>query len=258
MPRASLLSRLYSREFRKVEPQELIERYGADTARFFIIFTSPPEQTLEWNDAGVEGASRFLRRVWSLAYELAAAVRAESEQRKGTCAAYAYPSDWARTNPQLSAVRRELHANLKQATYDMERQQFNTVASAAMKIYNALAGAPRSSPALAHEGFSILLRVLYPITPHIAHTLWRELGFAGDPMDAGWPEVDAAALESDEIELVLQVNGKLRAHLRVPRDADQALIEARTLAHPAVVKFTEGRPPKKVVVVPGRLVNVVV
>jgi leucyl-tRNA synthetase len=246
-----------------VDPQELIERYGADTARFFIIFTSPPEQTLEWNDAGVEGASRFLRRVWGLACDLAALVGAESKKRSGAYADYVYPADWGRQYPQLAAARREIHANVKQATYDVERQQFNTVASAAMKIYNALATVPRTGNAesatqLLHEGFSILLRVLYPIAPHIAHVLWRELGFAGDPMGATWPEADRAALETDEIELVLQVNGKLRGHLRVPKDADKATIERLGLAHEAVVKFAEGRPPKKVVVVPGRLVNVVV
>jgi len=241
----------------------LIEKYGADTARFFIIFTSPPEQTLEWNDAGVEGASRFLRRVWSLGYDLAALVGAESKKRGGTYATYAYAADWGRRYPQLAAARREIHANVKQATYDVERQQFNTVASAAMKIYNALAAVPRAADAegvtqLLHEGFSILLRVLYPIAPHIAHALWGELGFAGDPMGATWPAADPAALETDEIELVLQVNGKLRGHLRVPKNADKATIERLGLAHEAVLKFTEGRPPKKVVVVPGRLVNIVV
>jgi leucyl-tRNA synthetase len=246
-----------------VDPQELIDRYGADTARFFIIFTSPPEQTLEWNDAGVEGAARFLKRVWGLAHEVAGPVGALSKQRSGAYAEYAYPADWARQQPQLAAARREIHANVKQATYDVERQQFNTVASAAMKIYNALAAVPRAGDAgaatqLLHEGFSILLRVLYPIAPHIAHVLWRELGFAGDPMGAMWPEADPAALETDEIELVLQVNGKLRGHLRVPKDADKATVERLGLAHEAVLKFAEGRAPKKVVVVPGRLVNVVV
>jgi leucyl-tRNA synthetase len=247
-----------------VDPQELIERYGADTARFFIIFTSPPEQTLEWNDAGVEGASRFLKRVWSLAYDLSPQVAAESKKRAGTYLAYAYPVEWRAKHPQLAAARREIHANVKQATYDIERQQFNTVASAAMKIYNALAAVPRAGdaahggPLLLHEGFSILLRVLYPIAPHIAHALWRELGYAGDPMVAAWPEADPAALETDEIELVLQVNGKLRGHLRAPKDADKAAIEGLAQAHESVVKHTEGRPPKKVIVVPGRLVNVVV
>jgi leucyl-tRNA synthetase len=245
-----------------VDPQELIDRYGADTARFFIIFTSPPEQTLEWNDAGVEGAARFLKRVWGLAHEVAGPVGALSKQRSGAYADHAYPASWGQQHPRLAAARREIHANVKQATYDVERQQFNTVASAAMKIYNALAAVPRAGDATAaellHEGFSILLRVLYPIAPHIAHVLWRELGFAGDPMNAAWPEADPAALDTDEIELVLQVNGKLRGHLRVPKDADKATVERLGLAHEAVLKFAEGRPPKKVVVVPGRLVNVVV
>ncbi len=247
-----------------VDPQDLIDRFGADTSRFFIIFTSPPEQTLEWNDAGVEGASRFLKRVWSLAYDLSPLIGAESKKRAGAYAQYAYPAEWLGKHPQLAAARREIHANVKQATYDIDRQQFNTVASAAMKIYNALASVPRTGDAaqaavtLLHEGFSILLRVLYPIAPHIAHALWRELGYAGDPMTAAWPEADPAALETDEVELVLQVNGKLRGHLRVPKDADRAAIERLALAHEAVLKHTEGRPPKKVIVVPGRLVNVVV
>ncbi|MFO1362997.1 MAG: leucine--tRNA ligase [Burkholderiales bacterium] len=247
-----------------VDPQALIEQFGADTARFFIIFTSPPEQTLEWNDAGVEGASRFLRRVWSLAHELSAVLAAESRRRAGAYAQYAYPADWAAQHPQLAAARREMHANVKQATYDIGRQQFNTVASAAMKIYNALAAVPRAGDAaqaaapLLHEGFSILLRVLYPIAPHIAHVLWRELGFADDPMGASWPDADLQALETDELELVLQVNGKLRGHLRVPKDADRATIEQLALGHDAVAKHADGRAPRKVVVVPGRLVNVVV
>ncbi|HSD53386.1 MAG TPA: leucine--tRNA ligase, partial [Burkholderiales bacterium] len=248
-----------------VDPQELIDKYGADTARFFIIFTSPPEQTLEWNDAGVEGAARFLRRVWSLAYDFAVLVGAESKKRQGAYAPYLYAADWGRRHPQLAAARREIHLNLrKMNSYDIPQMQFNNLASGSMKIYNALATVPRAgepegtAAQLLHEGFSILLRVLYPIAPHIAHVLWRELGLDDDPMAAAWPEADSVALETDEIELVLQVNGKLRGHLRVPKDADKATIERLGLAHEAVLKFAEGRSPRKVVVVPGRLVNVVV
>jgi len=249
-----------------VDPQELIERYGADTARFFMIFTSPPEMTLEWNDAGVEGAARFLRRVWSFAYDLSALVKAESQKRRGEHSGYRYSVDWARLTPVLAAARRELHLNLKQANYDIARMQFNTVASAAMKIYNALSDLPRDPQAatregyaqLLHEGFSILLRVMSPITPHIAHALWSELGFAGDVMEVPWPEVDESALETDEIELVLQVNGKLRGHMRAPKSADRAALERLALENDAVRRHTNGQPPKKVVVVPGRLVNVVV
>jgi leucyl-tRNA synthetase len=250
-----------------VDPQELIERYGADTARFFMISTSPPEMTLEWSDAGVEGASRFLKRVWSLAHESSVPLQAESAKRTNGGLGYVYPPDWARRNPVLAGVRREVHLNLKKLNdYDVPRMQFNNLASASNKVYNALADLARAADAVGqdghaqvlHEGFSVLLRVMSPITPHIAHALWTELGFAGDVMDAPWPEVDAGALETDEIELVLQVNGKLRGHMRVPKAADRAALERLALANEAVQKFTNGQPPKKVVVVPGRLVNVVV
>jgi leucyl-tRNA synthetase len=159
-------------------------------------------------------------------------------------------------------VRRELHTTLRQATYDIQRHQFNTVASAAMKIYNALAGAPRADaegiPTLMHEGFSILLRVLYPITPHIAFALWGELGFAASLLDAPWPQVDESALVQDTIELVLQINGKTRGSVQVPSRADQAEIERLALAAPAAQKHVAGQAVRKVVVVPGRLVNIVV
>jgi leucyl-tRNA synthetase len=242
-----------------VDPQALIEKYGADTARFFIIFTSPPEQTLEWSDAGVDGSFRFLRRLWAFAYEAAALLKAESAARNGAYSGYAYDASFARDNAAGAAMRRELHATLKQATYDMERLQFNTVASAAMKMLNALAATPRApqNARALHEGTSILLRTLAPVTPHVAHALWTELGYAGELMDAAWPEVDAAALEQDEIELVLQVNGKLRGHLQVAKTAAKDAIERGALAHEAVAKHLEGRAPKKVIVVPGKLVNVV-
>jgi leucyl-tRNA synthetase len=245
-----------------VDPQDLIEHFGADTARFFIIFASPPEQTLEWSDAGVEGAFRFLRRVWSLAYERSELVRAESHARNGACNGYQYSAAWARSNPALASARREIHLTLSQATYDVGRRQFNTVASAAMKIYNALAALPREESAgvaqLVHEGFSILLRVMAPITPHIADALWIELGFSGGIAFAPWPDVDEMALEQDEIELVLQVNGKLRGHMRAPKSADRTALEQLALEAEPVRRATNGAPPKKIVVVPGRLVNVVV
>jgi leucyl-tRNA synthetase len=155
----------------------------------------------------------------------------------------------------------------------MERTQFNTVASATMKMLNALhnplgfqalsdnQNVPQASPIpghVLHECFGILLRVLYPITPHVSHALWRELGYADDIVSAPWPEVDDSALEADEIELVLQVNGKLRGHMRAPKSAGREQLERLALAHESVTRFTEGQSVKKVVVVPGRLVNVVV
>jgi leucyl-tRNA synthetase len=232
-----------------VDPQELIDRYGADIARFFMMFTSPPEDTLVWSDAGVEGAARFLRRLWSFSRDFAAT---------GTSSG---PPAGAALSRELAATRREIHAVLRQANYDMGRRQFNTVASAAMKILNALERAPHGDAgrgAVLREGLGILLRLLSPITPHVAHHLWRELGFGEDILAAPWPEPDPAALEEDEIELVVQVNGRKRGDVRVPRDADRKAIETLVLADPAVRKHVGDQPVRKVVVVPGRLVNLVI
>jgi leucyl-tRNA synthetase len=161
----------------------------------------------------------------------------------------------------VAAVRREVHAVLKQANYDMRRHQFNTVASAAMKILNALERASGPEPARAavsREGLGILLRLVAPIAPHIAHHLWRELKFGADVLAAPWPEHDPAALIEDEIELVVQVNGTKRGNVRVPNGADKKSIETIVLADPVVQKHVGGQTIKKVVVVPGRLVNLVV
>jgi leucyl-tRNA synthetase len=231
-----------------VDPQVLMESYGADIARFYMMFTAPPEQTLEWSDASVEGASRFLRRVWSLGYEIA--------QRPATDLPTALPAP-------LAAARREIHAVLKQGNYDLGRHQFNTVASATMKMLNALEavlknGSGDAANAVLREGLSILLRVLSPITPHITHQLWRDLGYGEDILAASWPEPDTQALVESEIELVVQVNGKKRGDVRVPRDADKAAIEAAVLAHAEVQKFVAGQAVKKIVIVPGRLVNIVI
>ncbi|MGQ3054624.1 MAG: leucine--tRNA ligase [Roseateles sp.] len=232
-----------------VDPQALIDQYGADTARLFVMFASPPEQTLEWNDAAVEGAHRFLKRVWNFG-----ARNADTIKSAGT--------DFAKLNGDGKALRREVHNVLKQVSYDYERMQYNTVVSGAMKLLNALEGFKgEGQSAAVRDGFSVLLRVLYPATPHIAHQLWQDLGFAaelGDLLDAPWPTVDEAALVQDEIELMLQINGKLRGSVKVPASADKAAIEAAALANPEFAKFSEGKAPKKVVIVPGRLVNVVV
>jgi leucyl-tRNA synthetase len=219
-----------------VDPQALIEQYGADTARFYTIFASPPTNTLEWSDKNVAGSSRFLKSVWAFAYRFSRATRSEAVDRE---------------------VRHRIHVELKQANYDIQRHQFNTVASACMKILNAL-DEIEDWNATTEEGLSILLRLLSPIAPHIAHHLWRELGFGEDILFAQWPDPDPAALEQDEIELVVQVNGKLRGSIRVPKAADRGAIEGLALANPNVQKFVAGQKVKKVVVVPGRLVNLVV
>jgi leucyl-tRNA synthetase len=159
-----------------------------------------------------------------------------------------------------AALRREIHGVLKQANYDYQRIQYNTVVSATMKMLNALEDAKLASPAARRECFGILLRVLYPVVPHVTHGLWEALGYAtqyGDLLDAAWPQVDDAALVRSELELVLQVNGKVRGGLTVPADADRAAIEAMAAASEIVAKFAAGAAPKKIVVVPGRLVNVV-
>jgi len=221
-----------------VDPQKLIDKYGADTARFFIIFASPPTNTLEWSDEGVEGSYRFLRRLWVYAGRLS--------RRKGMAGK---PSKGARF---------EIHSVLKQANYDLQKLQLNTVASACMKILNALERLPEEDTEADEEGMSILIRLLAPITPHIAQHLWRELKFGDDVMKAPWPEPDPAALEQDEVELVVQVNGKLRGSIRVPKAADRAAIEELARANPNVQRFVAGQNVKKVVVVPGRLVNLVV
>jgi leucyl-tRNA synthetase len=234
-----------------VDPQDLIEKYGADTARLFMMFASPPEQTLAWSDAGVEGAFRFLKRLWSFCEKNSSTI-AFGNRIEGD-------ADWS---VDLKEKRFEIHQVLQQANHDYERQQYNTVASAGMKILNALEKLP-VAPAeprakLMAEGMSILLRVIHPIVPHVTHNLWQELRLGGDLSEAPWPEVDKAALVQDEIELVLQVNGKLRGHMRAPKSADRGQLERLALAHEAVARFTEGQSVKKVVVVPGRLVNVVV
>jgi leucyl-tRNA synthetase len=232
-----------------VDPQDLIDRYGADTARLFVMFASPPEQTLEWNDAGVEGANRFLKRLWYFGVKHGDAIR--------TAAAV----DTGSLDDTAKSLRFELHSVLRQISYDYERMQYNTVASGAMKLLNALEGFKGTSPAVLREGFGILLRALYPACPHTTWVLWKDLGYEqalGDLLDAPWPAVDEGALQKDQIELMLQVNGKLRGAIKVPADADKSAIEALALASPDFEKFSQGMAVKKVVVVAGRLVNVVV
>ena len=238
-----------------VDPQSLIDTQGADTARLFVMFTSPPEQTLEWSDSGVEGSNRFLRRLWSLC-----------AQKKDLIAAglKTTVSDWSGASKEIKQLRFEIHGLLKQADYDYQRIQYNTVVSACMKMLNAIDDATIGDSSFAKaattETMGVLLRVLYPVVPHITWQLWAELGYAdsyGDLLDAPWPTVDETALLTDEVDLVLQVNGKLRGSLSVAREATREQIEQLAVAHEAVARNLEGRPPKRVIVVPGKLVNVV-
>jgi leucyl-tRNA synthetase len=235
-----------------VEPREFIASFGADTARLFTMFAGPPDQSAAWSDSGAEGAFRYLRRLWAFGVRQASLVREAGD-------------DFSRIGNGAKALRREVHLLLKQIRHDYDRLQYNTVASGAMKLLNALeafdSDGSGASDAALREGLSVLLRTLYPVCPHISHALWTELGFAarlGDLIDAPWPQVDEAALLQDEIELVLQIAGKTRGAIRVPAAADPAAIEATALAAPEFAKFSAGKAPRKVVIVPGRLVNVVV
>ncbi|MBH1962742.1 MAG: leucine--tRNA ligase [Comamonadaceae bacterium] len=243
-----------------VDPQELIDKYGADTARLYTMFAAPPEATLEWNDAAVEGSYRFLRRVWNFGAKLrtvenvaAAALLASAASQNGVV-----------LSKGAKALRHEVHTVLGQIDYDYQRMQYNTVVSGAMKVLNALEGfkgdGSRGDVATQVEGFSKLLRVLYPVTPHLTHVLWKELGFAavqGELLDAPWPKADPAALIQDEIELMLQIGGKLRGSILVPSGASKEEIEAAALASETFLKHSNGSAVRKLIIVPGRLVNIV-
>ena len=208
-----------------------------------MMFASPPEDTLAWNDDGVEGAYRYLRRLWKFAHDHQATISRTAPV----------------TGAEQNGARRELHLLLQQANFDYERRQFNTVASAVMKILNLLENnAAPTRDALLREGMSILLRLLSPIAPHIAQALWRELDFGADMLDAAWPTVDKAALVQDEVEMVLQVNGKHRGAILVARTANRADIERLAVEDPNAQKHIAGQAVRKVIVVPGRLVNIVV
>jgi leucyl-tRNA synthetase len=225
-----------------IDPQTLIDRYGADTVRLYTMFTAPPDQSLEWSDEGVEGAHRFLKRVWALAARL-----------------FGIEDPTTADAHQLADARREIHSALQKALFDYERQQFNTVVSGCMSMVNVLTRLDDSpaAGALIHEGLGIVLRLLSPIAPHAAHTLWRELGYGDDILQAGWPVVDETALVSAMLEYVVQVNGKVRGKIEVATDADKATIEAAALANDNVQRFTAGKSVRKVIVVPKKLVNVV-
>jgi leucyl-tRNA synthetase len=236
-----------------VEPKDIIERFGADTARAYVMFAGPPEMSAAWSDSGAEGVYRFLKRLYTWG----------SSSKNASNPAPVL--EFANAAPGVKKLRFEIHTILSQANHDYARLQYNTVVSAGMKMLNALEDSkaePGTDWAAARfEGLWILLRMFYPIAPHITWQLWNELGFVssqGEIIDAAWPEPDAAALDQDEVELVIQVNGKLRGQICVPKNATKVDIEALALADASVAKHTEGKTIKKLIVVPGRLINVVV
>ncbi len=232
-----------------VDPEGLIERYGADTVRLFTMFAAPPEQSLEWSDSGVEGASRFLKRLWRLTGEHLAG---------GEVAALA-PAQLA---PAQAELRRLVHQTIAKVGDDLGRRYtFNTAIAAVMELVNALQRDGDGSPqgrAVRQEGLQAVVLLLAPIVPHVAHVLWQALGGTGTVADASWPQADPAALASSTTEYVVQVNGKLRARLSVPVDASQAQVEQAAREDENVQRFIADRTVRKCVVVPGRLVNFVV
>ncbi len=231
-----------------VDPQAMIDAYGADTCRLFMMFASPPDMSLEWSDAGVEGASRFLRRVWRLAHAHVTAGLPGS-------------LDIGSLTPSQKDVRRIVHLAIRQASTDIgQHHKFNTAIAQVMTVMNALEKLPQDSAqdrALLQEGLESVVLLLAPITPHICHSLWSALGKCGDVIDATWPAVDEKALEQDTLTLVIQVNGKLRGQIEVPAGASREEVEAAARANENVLRFTDGLTIRKVIVVPGKLVNIV-
>lgn len=231
-----------------VDPQSMIEAYGADTCRLFMMFASPPDMSLEWSDSGVEGASRFLRRVWRLA---------QAHVSQGLPGKL----DVAALDDAQKVIRRAIHAAIKQASIDVGQfHKFNTAIAQVMTVMNVLEKAPQATEqdrALLQEGLEAVTLLLAPITPHISHELWQQLGHAGSVIDAAWPSVDEQALVQDTITLVVQVNGKLRGQVEMPAAASREEVEAAARSNENVLRFIDGLTIRKVIVVPGKLVNIV-
>ena len=230
-----------------IDPQTMVERYGADTVRLFMMFAAPPEMTLEWSDSGVEGAQRFLRRLWKLTYDL--------NNAGGACSGQSL-------NANQKQLRRELHKTIAKVSDDMgRRQHFNTAIAAIMELLNHLQKAPLESEAdrqVLAESIDAMVRMLAPITPHICEQLWQELGHQEPLSFADWPAVDESALVEDEKLIVVQINGKVRAKLTVPADASAEQVEQIAFDEEAVQKHTEGKDVRKKIYVPGKILNIVV
>jgi len=232
-----------------VDPQPLIEKYGADTVRLFILFAAPPEQSLEWNDEGVEGASRFLKRLWKLVATHLADQSSPPVLKVSELSA------------EQKNMRRKLHETIAKVSDDVGRRHtFNTAIAAVMELINELARFNDTSgqgAAVVRETIENIVLLLSPIVPHITQQLWNELGHDALLADTAWPVCDESALVREEIELVVQVNGKLRSKISVAVNADKTSIESLALADDKIVANIAGKTVRKVIVVPGRLVNIV-
>ena len=234
-----------------VDPQKLVEEYGADTARLFMMFASPPTQTLEWADAGVDGAYRFLKRLWKQVY---------THLQHGVVKID--PALHQTLTPELKSLHCQLHQTIAKVSDDLDRRHtFNTAIAAVMELMNGLAKSQGTDPAsrnLMQEALENIVLLLSPIVPHICHELWRELKPGTELFEQPWPQADNAAMVQDEIKLIVQVNGKLRGEINVAKDAGKDVIEHAALTNEQVLKFIEGQAVKKIIAVPGRLVNIVV
>jgi leucyl-tRNA synthetase len=232
-----------------IDPDGLIQRYGADTARLFTLFAAPPEKDLEWNDQGVEGCYRFLNRVWRLVYDNLATIEDVGDV------------DAAQLQPAARDLRRQVHRTIKKVTADIDGSfHFNTAIAAVMELVNGLSAAPdkEAAPEVLREGIETVVRLLSPFVPHVCEELWQSLGYEDCLEESGWPVWDEEALVADTLLIVVQVNGKVRGKVTVPADADKTAVEAAALADENVARFIEDKTVRKVIVVPGRLVNVVV
>lgn len=245
-----------------VDPQELIDRYGADTVRLFTMFASPPEQSLEWSDSGVEGAYRFLKRLYAFGYEHQQTIRTQNRVTPSNKLGSAH---FESADPLQLDIFRQIYENLEQAKYDYERQQYNTVVSACMKILNLLNKLEKAKEdtvdihdIVTHKGFQILLCLLAPITPHITHQLWLDLHYEGIILDAPWPHSSPIVFKQAHLELVVQINGKLRGKITVAHHADTAAIEETVKKDVKLQTYLEGCEIKKIILVPGKLVNIVI
>jgi leucyl-tRNA synthetase len=229
-----------------VDPKELIEKYGADTIRLFSMFAAPPEQSLEWSDKGVEGSNKFIRKVYKYAQENESSISNLKEL------------DLKELSKEDKKVRYEIYANLKQATFDFDKSQYNTVISACMKILNTLNSSDEINDSVKAEGFNILIKLLSPFTPHLCHSLWNQLNLGGDILNVEFPTIDESALTKDDFLLVVQVNGKLKAKLELDASLTKEHIQNLVLTNDEVIKIIDGKEIVKVIYIPQKIINIVI
>lgn len=244
-----------------VSPEEIISKYGADTARLFILFAAPPERDLEWSDQGVEGCFRFLNRVWRLAAQYEAVISAKSSQGKDSSDSEIH-REFGELDKAAKDMRRITHQTIQRVSSDIgTRFNFNTAVSSIMELVNALylyKEEPSANPEVAREAMESILLLLAPFAPHITEEIWNELGHQESVHSREWPKVDESALVQDEVTVVLQINGKLKDRIQVPAQLSAAELEEKVRQHPRLEEWTKDKSIVKIITVPGKLVNIVV